>query len=84
MNLIINNTYLGGITSFCGTGICSFYFSHAEVHQKKLRIGRLVLQFLDWHFGQLLTVLSCRRAISLSSAVLVLPKLLEALCSPTY
>lgn len=54
-NLILNKMYLRGITSFCGTKICSFHFSHAEVHQKRARIARLVL--LTWHFGQLLTLL---------------------------
>lgn len=45
-NLTVNKISLRGITSFCGTEICSFHFWHAEVHQKRPRIARPVL--LTW------------------------------------
>lgn len=56
-NLIINKTYLRGITSFWCTGIYLLHFLQAEIHQKRFRIPRLVLQFLDWHSGKYLTLL---------------------------
>lgn len=55
-NLIINKTYLRGITLFCGTRICSVHFSLAEVHQKP-SIASLVWQYIHWQLRQLLTLL---------------------------